>query len=50
MTSHFRPACLALALAVTAGPARAQTWVYESDYGARVYRPRAVYQERSLHS
>jgi hypothetical protein len=46
MTSDFRPACLALALAVTAGPACAQTWIYESDYGARVYRPRAVYQER----
>jgi hypothetical protein len=46
MISQFRPACLALALVVTAGPAFAQTWIYESDDGARVYRPRAVYQER----
>ena len=46
MISHFRPACLALVLVVTAGPACAQTWVYESDNGARIYRPRAVYQER----
>jgi hypothetical protein len=46
MISHFRPACLALALVVTAGPACAQTWVYEPDDVARVYRPRAVYQER----
>ena len=46
MISHFRPACLALALAVMAGPACAQTWIYESDNGARVYRPRVVYQER----
>ena len=46
MIPYFRPACLALALAVTAGPACAQTWVYEPDYGARVYRPPVVYQER----
>jgi hypothetical protein len=46
MISHFRPACLALAVAVTAGPACAQTWVYEPDNGARVYQPRMVYQER----
>jgi hypothetical protein len=46
MISYFRPACLALALVATAGPACAQTWVYESDYGTRVYRPRVVYQER----
>jgi hypothetical protein len=46
MISHFRPACLALALVAMAGPACAQTWIYESDYGARVYRPRVVYQER----
>jgi hypothetical protein len=46
MISLFRPASLALALAVTAGPACAQTWTYESDYGALAYRPRAVYQER----
>ena len=46
MISHFRPACLALALVATAGPACAQTWVYEPDDVARVYRPRAVYQER----
>lgn len=46
MIMHLRPACLALALAVTAGPACAQTWVYEPDVGARVvYQPR-VYQER----
>jgi hypothetical protein len=46
MISQFRPACLALALVVTAGPACAQTWIYEPDDLARVYRPRAVYQER----
>ncbi len=46
MISFFRPACFALTLAVTAGPACAQTWVYESDYGARAYRPAVVYQER----
>ena len=46
MIMHLRPACLALALAITAGPACAQTWVYEPDVGARVvYQPR-VYQER----
>jgi hypothetical protein len=46
MISHFRPACLALVLVAMAGPACAQTWVYEPDDVARVYRPRAVYQER----
>ncbi len=46
MTTHVRTACLALAFAGVTGPALAQTWVYEQDYGARVYRPRAVYQER----
>ena len=46
MISHFRPACLALALVAMAGPACAQTWIYESDYGTRVYQPRVVYQER----
>ncbi len=46
MIMQLRPACLALALAVTAGPACAQTWIYEPDAGARVvYTPR-VYQER----
>jgi hypothetical protein len=45
MSSHFRPACLALALIVTAGPVSAQTWIYEPDVGARVYQSR-VYQER----
>jgi hypothetical protein len=30
----------------TAGPAVAQTWVYDSDYGARAYPPRVVYQDR----
>ncbi|HEY7244773.1 MAG TPA: hypothetical protein VH678_12940 [Xanthobacteraceae bacterium] len=46
MIIPLRPACLALALAVTAGPACAQTWVYEPDVGARVvYTPR-VYHER----
>jgi hypothetical protein len=29
-----------------AGPACAQTWIYERDNGARVYQPRVVYQER----
>jgi len=49
MRLHFRPAYLALALAVTAGPACAQTWLYESDYGARAYyQPRVVYHERFL--
>jgi hypothetical protein len=43
-----RTGCLALALAGVTGPALAQTWVYEQDYGARVYRPRAVYQERYI--
>ena len=47
MILQLRPACLALALAVTTGPACAQTWVYETGYGARAYvPPRAVYQER----
>jgi hypothetical protein len=46
MISHFRPVYLALALVVTAGPACAQTWIYEPDNGARVYQPRLVYQER----
>jgi hypothetical protein len=47
MILHLRPACLALALAATAGPACAQSWVYEPDYGARAYyQPRVVYQER----
>jgi hypothetical protein len=46
MISHLRPACLALALAATAGPACAQTWVYERDNSAQVYQPRVVYQER----
>jgi hypothetical protein len=46
MISQFRPACLALALVATAGPACAQTWIYEPDDVARVYRPRAVYQEQ----
>jgi hypothetical protein len=46
MIEHLRPACLAAALVVTAGPALAQTWVYEPDVGARVvYQPR-VYQPR----
>jgi hypothetical protein len=46
MISQFRPAFLALALVVTAGPACAQTWIYEPDDVARFYRPRAVYQDR----
>ena len=40
MITHLRPACLALALAVTAGPACAQTWVYEPDTPGQVYQPR----------
>lgn len=41
MTSHFRPACLALAFVATALPANAQTWVYEPDTPrAGVYEPR----------
>jgi hypothetical protein len=47
MILQLRPACLTLALAVTAGPACAQTWLYETDYGARAYvQPRVLYQER----
>jgi hypothetical protein len=59
MTSHFRPACLALAFVATAVPAStqtiAQTWVYEPDtpragiyeprYEPRYYEPR-VYEQR----
>jgi hypothetical protein len=55
MTSHFRPACLALAFIATAVPANAQTWVYEPDapgvvnepryYEPRAYEPR-VYEQR----
>jgi hypothetical protein len=44
MISFLRPACLALIAAAMAGPACAQTWVYESDYGVRAYRPAVVYQ------
>jgi hypothetical protein len=43
MTSHFRPACLALAFAATAAPASAQNWVYEPDSRAPVYEQR-VYE------
>jgi hypothetical protein len=54
MTSHFRPACLALAFVATALPANAQTWVYEPDTPrAGVYEPRyqpyyepRVYEQR----
>ena len=60
MTSHFRPACIALAFVATAVPASAQTWVYEPDtpragvyeprYEPRVYEPRGyeprVYEQR----
>jgi len=55
MTSHFRPACLALAFVATAVPAHAQTWVYEPDsprvgvyeprYQPQYYEPR-VYEQR----
>lgn len=55
MTSHFRPACLALAFVATAVPANAQTWVYEPDsprvgvyeprYQPQYYEPR-VYEQR----
>jgi hypothetical protein len=52
MIVHFRPACLALAMLAVAGPAAAQTWVYESDapryyqrvYDARAYAPAVVEQ------
>ena len=40
MVPYFRPACLALALVAIAGPASAQTWVYESDAYARGYQSR----------
>jgi hypothetical protein len=50
MTLHFRPACIALAFVATAGPATAQTWVYEPDTArAGVYEPRyepRVYEPR----
>jgi hypothetical protein len=50
MTLHFRPACIALAFVATAGPATAQTWVYEPDTPrAGVYEPRyepRVYEPR----
>jgi len=42
-----RPACLALALAAVAGPACAQTWVYEADT-VTPYRSRVVVQERYI--
>jgi len=55
MTSHFRPAFLALAFVASAVPANAQTWVYEPDtpragfyeprYQQRYYEPR-VYEQR----
>jgi hypothetical protein len=45
MILDMRPACLALALAAVAGPACAQTWVYEPD---TVYRSRVVVQERYI--
>jgi hypothetical protein len=45
MILDMRPACLALALAAIAGPACAQTWVYEPDT-ATAYRSRVVVQER----
>lgn len=44
MTSHFRPACFALAFVAMAAPANAQTWVYEADVPAAVNEPR--YQPR----
>jgi hypothetical protein len=52
MIPHFRPACLALAMLAIAGPAAAQTWVYETDapryyqrvYDARAYAPVVVEQ------
>jgi hypothetical protein len=50
MTSHFRPACIALAFVAIAEPASAQTWVYEPDTPrAGVYEPRyepRVYEPR----
>jgi hypothetical protein len=47
MILSFRPACLAVATLVIAGPAAAQTWVYEPDaarYYARAYTPVVVEQ------
>ena len=52
MILPFRPACLALAMLAVAGPAAAQTWVYEPDspryyqrvYDARAYAPVVVEQ------
>jgi Protein of unknown function (DUF1236) len=47
MTSHFRPACLALAFFATAVPASAQTtWMYEPDTPGAVYEPR-YYEPRA---
>jgi hypothetical protein len=45
MILHLRPACLALAMLALAGPAAAQTWVYEPDT-PRYYQPR-VYDARA---
>lgn len=42
MILSFRPTCLAVAMLAIAGPAAAQTWVYEPDaarYYARAYTP-----------
>ena len=47
MILDMRPACLALALAAVAGPACAQTWVYEADT-VTPYRSRVVVQERYI--
>jgi hypothetical protein len=45
MILHFRPACLAVAMLAVAGPAAAQTWVYQPDsYYARAYQPVVVEQ------
>lgn len=46
MTSHFRPACLALAFLATAAPASAQTWMYEPDTPGAAYEPR-YYEPRA---
>src|SRR5262245_45240437 len=40
MMPYFRPACLALAVVVTAVPASAQNWVYEPETRAPAYQPR----------
>jgi hypothetical protein len=47
MISHTRRLSLAAALVVLAGPAAAQTWIYEPSGAARAYYEPRVYQSRA---